>query len=149
MSKTRLARRLSMDILDRCPVHSPRFRALGASEVRSHDRARDLPRLLKLWPDEAERVASDDAREIVRRLRSALRAERQRGLYRHWVYDLSRHLALVRALRAELERLARSARAAEQPLAGLPRQSSIAKRMTLTDGALCAHLRSGAQSTEN
>jgi len=65
-------------------------------------RARDLHRLLPLWPGETDiRSASDHAR-LLARLRRALRAERRLGLGGHWTYDLARHAQLLRAYRAEV-----------------------------------------------
>jgi hypothetical protein len=50
------------------------------------------------------------AREsLLRRLRSALRAERRRGICGHWTYDLARHVELLRIYREELAALAANA----------------------------------------
>jgi hypothetical protein len=62
---------------------------------------RDLPRLLRLWPHQLSVLSIDDHARIIERLRSALRRERQMGLARRWSYDLGRHAALLRALKAE------------------------------------------------
>src|SRR5262245_37367739 len=64
-------------------------------------RARDLPRLLPLWPHELITTTKAEHARLLARLRRALRAERQRGLAGHWTYDLARHAQLVRAYRAE------------------------------------------------
>ena len=69
-----------------------------------YDRRRDLARLIHLDPFEpmpADRAASE---AILARLRSALRAERNRGRAGHWTYDLNRHIALRQAYAAELAR---------------------------------------------
>lgn len=66
-----------------------------------YDRVRDLPRLLRMWPHEVLALGEGDRAGLVERLRQMLRAERRRGLTRHWSYDLSRHAALLRAFRAE------------------------------------------------
>jgi hypothetical protein len=42
---------------------------------------------------------------VLGKLRRAPRAERRRGTSGHWSYDLNRHLAVVSAYKAELERL--------------------------------------------
>lgn len=66
-----------------------------------YDRARDLPKLLALWPWELPGPeAARDAR-IIAKLREALRAERRRGAAGHWTYDLVRHAQLLAAYRAE------------------------------------------------
>ena len=50
----------------------------------------DLEEALGSAPQERER--------IIGRLMRKLRRERQRGLARHWTYDLDRHIALKHAL---------------------------------------------------
>lgn len=75
------------------------------SQAPRYDRERDLPRLIRLWPDEVASRAPAVLELIVRKLRAALRAERQRGLAGHWTYDLARHSQLHAAYRAELHSL--------------------------------------------
>ena len=85
---------------DAMRVTSTSWRALPSSP--RYDRSRDLPRLVRIWPQE---IASDDPlvrRHILRKLAAALRAERQRGLAGHWSYDVARHSQLAVAYRAEL-----------------------------------------------
>lgn len=78
------------------------------SPLPLYDRARDLPRLVPLWPSEiADATAAGRAR-IVQRLRRALREERRRGMAGHWAYDLARHAALLRAYGRELGELRRA-----------------------------------------
>ena len=69
--------------------------------TRAYVRARDLPRLLPLWPREIASTNAADHALLLARLRKALRAERQRGQGGHWTYDLARHAQLLRAYRAE------------------------------------------------
>jgi hypothetical protein len=64
-------------------------------------RARDLPKLLPLWPSDVGAVSLSDHARLLAKLRRALRRERQRGLGGHWSYDLARHAQLLRAYRAE------------------------------------------------
>ena len=73
----------------------------GDRHSSGYDRLRDLPRLLRLWPDEVLKLRPEDQTRLIHRLSNMLRAERQRGIMRHWSYDLTRHAALLRALRAE------------------------------------------------
>ena len=76
---------------------------LNASKADAgYVRARDLPRLLPLWPHELTATTNADRARLLARLRRALRAERQRGLAGHWTYDLARHAQLLRAYRAEV-----------------------------------------------
>ena len=44
----------------------------------------------------------EGCRNIVCKLRRALRAERRRGVAGHWTYDLARHVELLRVYRLEL-----------------------------------------------
>jgi hypothetical protein len=67
-----------------------------------YERARDLPRLLPLWPHEMQTPSASDHARLLARMRCALRRERQRGLAGHWTYDLARHAQLLRAYRAEV-----------------------------------------------
>jgi hypothetical protein len=84
-------------------------RAIGAT-VRAgacaYDRRRDLPGLIRLDPFRPVPENRDGVEDIVARLRSALRAERNRARASHWTYDLNRHIALRQAYVAESERLA-------------------------------------------
>lgn len=79
--------------------------ALKAGTI-AYERARDLPRLIRLDPFEKIADTADAARAILIRLRRALRAERSKARSAHWTYDLNRHIALRQAYRAEVERLA-------------------------------------------
>ncbi len=67
-----------------------------------YERARDLPRLLPLWPHEMETPCASYHARLLAMMRCALRRERQRGLAGHWTYDLARHAQLLRAYRAEV-----------------------------------------------
>ncbi len=67
----------------------------------SYQRARDLPRLLPLWPHEIEIASIAEHARLLARIRRALRMERQRGIAGHWTYDLARHAQLLSAYRAE------------------------------------------------
>lgn len=89
-----------------------RRRSSGADTLRSdtlhansdrsaYVRARDLPRLVPVWPNEIETLNRSDHARLLARLRRALRVERRRGLSGHWAYDLARHAQLLRAYRAE------------------------------------------------
>ena len=68
----------------------------------SYLRARDLPRLIALWPHELADQSSEGSLLILSKLRRALRAERRRALADHWSYELNRHLGLMMAYKAEL-----------------------------------------------
>lgn len=70
-----------------------------------YDRSRHLPSLLHLFPEEAEKLEIECPGILIKRLKSALRAERRRGQSGHWRYSLSRHIGLSRALAAELSLL--------------------------------------------
>lgn len=83
------------------------FGPLAESGAAAYVRARDLPKLLALWPNELEDRSLDGCRRILAKLRRALRAERRRALSGHWSYDLNRHLGLLSAYKGELAGLSR------------------------------------------
>ncbi len=87
------------------------FGAAVARRAEPYDRARHLPRVLPVGPDEIADISDAARRAIVRRLARALRAERNRGRSGHWTYDLNRHVALYQAYMAEREELAKTANA--------------------------------------
>lgn len=76
---------------------------------RAYVRARDLPKLIALWPHELEDRSEAGRLHIIAKLRRALRAERRRALASHWSYDLNRHLALLSAYEGERAAQARAA----------------------------------------
>jgi hypothetical protein len=78
--------------------------ALGAS-LAVYDRKTALVRFHRLSAATIASEAPDAAREVVREIERALRAERARC--GHWSYDLNRHIALLVAHRAERARLSR------------------------------------------
>ncbi len=91
------------------PAIVPRPRpatTFGASRPpRQHyDRNRDLPLLLPLWPDELADETSEGHARIIAKLQHALRRERRNGISGHWTYNLTRHEALLTALRHERAR---------------------------------------------
>ena len=84
---------------------SAKARIFGRSIAASaavYDRARDLPRLLPLWPQEIEDWTNAGRLHLLAKLRRALRAERRRARSGHWTYDLNRHLGLLSAYKGEL-----------------------------------------------
>ncbi len=74
--------------------------------VKSYDRNRDLPALIRADPFSPIPESAEATAAIVARLERALRAERNRARSGHWTYDLNRHIALRQAFVAETERLA-------------------------------------------
>ena len=83
------------------------FGPLAEAGAAAYARARDLPKLIALWPHELDDGSSEGCRRILVKLRSALRAERRRALSGHWSYDLNRHLGLLSAYKGEMARLSR------------------------------------------
>lgn len=77
------------------------YRSTIARGAEPYDRARHLPRVLPVGPDDIADNSQAGRRLIVRRLARALRAERNRGRAGHWTYDLNRHVALLQAYAAE------------------------------------------------
>jgi hypothetical protein len=88
------------------PLHRPpqlasrRIVGFRPAAIR-YCRDKDLARLLPLWPEELADASIAGRSKLVQMLERALRAERQRGVGGHWSYDLSRHAALMWALKAE------------------------------------------------
>jgi hypothetical protein len=82
------------------------FGPMVEAGAAAYVRRRDLPRLIALWPRELADESLAGRRELLQKLRRALRAERRRGLAAHWSYDLNRHLALLSAYKGELYALA-------------------------------------------
>jgi hypothetical protein len=105
-------------------------RAIGgiiARGIENYDRARHLPLLIPVGPDEIADQGIEARRKIAARLARALRAERTRGRAGHWTYDLNRHIGLRQAYEAERLRLKAAPRDAgrstkEQGRRGLPRR---------------------------
>ncbi len=81
------------------------FEAMTRAGAKAYRRARDLPRLLPLWPHEIADESPEGGRRLVVRLRKALAGERRRGRAGHWTYDLNRHIALLSAYKGELAML--------------------------------------------
>jgi hypothetical protein len=63
----------------------------------------DLQSLISLWPKEIEDFSVKGTLIIIAKLKTALRAERKRAYSSHWAYSLTKHKALVEALKYEEE----------------------------------------------
>ena len=86
----------------RCSTAKRVFGATAEAGGDAYARARDLPRLVALWPQELEDQSLEGRLRILAQIRRALRAERRRALSGHWSYDLNRHLGLLSAYKGEL-----------------------------------------------
>jgi hypothetical protein len=95
-------------------------------------RTEQLPRLLKLWPNEVEDYSYPGTLKIAALLRKALRGERNRARARHWAYDLTRHLGLIEALKAERARLAMLAPAMPRRAAAMGGAPAMSSRINGT-----------------
>ena len=75
--------------------------------MAAYDRARDLPGLLPLWPNEIADASIDGREAVIAKLERACRSERARGALRpaHWTYDINRHAQLIAAYEAERREL--------------------------------------------
>lgn len=93
------------------------FRIRRAEAVAEAAQRAALQILCGMGLDEAL-ATSDEGREaVVQRVERALKAERLKGLRRHWSYDLNRHIALKQAfdrLRSEFSQTRKA------PLAAMP-----------------------------
>jgi hypothetical protein len=83
---------------------------MAEAGAAAYTRARDLPKLIALWPHELADDSPEGCRRILLKLRRALRAERRRALSGHWSYDLNRHLGLLSGYKGEVRRLGRQTR---------------------------------------
>jgi len=77
-------------------------RGSTAQTADEYLRVRDLPRLIAVWPSEVADQSQAGTFFLIRKLKNALRSERQRGRAGHWSYDLGRHMGLAMALKAEM-----------------------------------------------
>ncbi len=82
----------------------PAVEAALAATIAVYDREAALTRFHRLSRGTILRETPDAARQVIREIERALRAERARC--GHWTYDLNRHIALTVAHRAERARLA-------------------------------------------
>jgi hypothetical protein len=83
------------------------FGPIAEAGAAAYARARDLPKLIALWPHELDDESPEGCRRVLAKLRGALRAERRRALSGHWSYDLNRHLGLLSAYKGEMAGLGR------------------------------------------
>ena len=88
------------------PRVPPRGGAIGPPPPQD-DRRTAIAKVLAVWPHEIEDETLAGRERLLARLRSALRAERRRGISGHWTYDLARHVELLRIYRAELAAISR------------------------------------------
>ncbi len=103
------------------------FGAMAKAGARSYVRARDLPKLIALWPRELEDGSETGSLRIIVKLRRALRAERRRALAGHWSYDLNRHLGLLSAYAGELALQGRAKRALSRTAPGAAEPGAAAE----------------------
>ena len=110
------------------PDASAIFGTMVEAGAGCYVRARDLPRLIALWPRELCDQTSEGSLLILSKLQRALRAERRRA--GHWSYELNRHLGLMTAYKAELGlmrrakfRPNRTAPVAARPTSGVAAQA--------------------------
>jgi hypothetical protein len=107
---------------------SPRTHRTVIPAPVPYDRARDLPRLIPLWPDELADTTQAGREALVARLAALLRRERQQGAAGAWSYDVARHRQLLIAWRAEGEALRRALRQRAITSARAPAHDRITPR---------------------
>ena len=88
------------------------FGPMVAAGAAAYVRARDLPKLFALHPEQLADDSIVGTAAIVIRLAALARAQARLGRRRHWSYDLNRHLAVLIALKAERAHLAHRLNAA-------------------------------------
>jgi hypothetical protein len=95
-------------------IRRTRIRAWRAVEATrragadGYERARHLPRLIPVGPDDIADESPEGRMRILLRLARALRSERVRARGGHWTYDVNRHLGLMQAYEAESRALGRT-----------------------------------------
>ena len=75
--------------------------------VLSYDRQKDLPRLIAIWPSLLEDDTQEASRKIIEKIQKALQTERRKSKTGHWSYNLTKHIGLLTALKAEQTSLQR------------------------------------------
>ncbi len=78
---------------------------ITASQSNNYSRLRDLPALVAMWPKEMEDFTIKGRQHIITMIEKALRSERRRGKANHWSYNLTRHISLLKAFKAEKSHL--------------------------------------------
>ena len=118
------------------PDASAIFGTMVEAGAGCYVRARDLPRLIALWPHELCDQTSEGSLLILSKLRRALRAERRRVLAGHWSYELNRHLGLMTAYKAELGLMRRAK--------FRPNRTALVAAQSTSEAAAPAHGEGGA-----
>jgi len=105
-------------------------REFGLAKLKEEERARQLVALrLTCGIDLADAFssASEKRAKLIRHLERLIERERQKGIRRHWSYDLNRHIALKQVLdrlRGAAAAIARKKRRPE----GVPANENGARR---------------------
>ena len=72
-----------------------------SSNVLNYDRQKDLPRLIPLWPDQVKDDTLGGIKKIIKKIDIALQSERRKAKTNHWSYNLTKHIGLLIAFKAE------------------------------------------------
>lgn len=88
------------------PFAARMFGPMVEADAAAYVRARDLKKLIAVFPSEIENHSRAGTEHIIGRITKCLAAERRRAIDGHWSYDLNRHIALLAAHKAELKQLA-------------------------------------------
>ncbi len=74
-----------------------------------YDRQKDLPRLIPLWPEELKDQTEIGTKKIIEKIYIALQVERRKAKTSHWSYNLTKHIGLLAALKAEQKNMRKKA----------------------------------------
>lgn len=74
-----------------------------------YDRQKDLPRLIPLWPEELTDHTKVGTKKIIEKIYIALQVERRKAKTSHWSYNLTKHIGLLAALKAEQKNMQKKA----------------------------------------
>ena len=72
-----------------------------------YDRQKDLPRLIPLWPEDLKDDTEIGTKKIIEKIYIALQVERRKAKTSHWSYNLTKHIGLLVALKAEKKKHAK------------------------------------------
>ncbi len=67
----------------------------------TYDRQKDLPRLIAIWPSQIKDDTQTGTHKIIDKIQRALQVERRKAKSSHWSYNLTKHIGLLTALKAE------------------------------------------------
>ena len=84
--------------MNRLEEETAAFRTLKAAEMTAAHRRVAVQLTLHADLDDIVSLQPEARARLIMRLKRSIERERQRGIRRHWGYDLNRHIAMKEAL---------------------------------------------------